>query len=46
MAPGQGIGGKAGGHTDWPVPHRLGFTYLRLKDSYMEILNRNGDIER
>ncbi|XP_063103125.1 phospholipid-transporting ATPase IH isoform X7 [Cavia porcellus] len=25
---------------------RLGFTYLRLKDSYMEILNRNGDIER
>ncbi|EHB02299.1 Putative phospholipid-transporting ATPase IH [Heterocephalus glaber] len=25
---------------------RLGFTYLRLKDSYMEILNRDGHIER
>ncbi|XP_058438697.1 phospholipid-transporting ATPase IH isoform X1 [Marmota monax] len=25
---------------------RLGFTYLRLKDNYMEILNRNDDIER
>ena len=25
---------------------RLGFTYLRLKDNYMEILNRENDIER
>ncbi|XP_066092919.1 phospholipid-transporting ATPase IH isoform X2 [Saccopteryx bilineata] len=25
---------------------RLGFTYLRLKDNYMEILNRDNDIER
>ncbi|XP_066562283.1 phospholipid-transporting ATPase IH isoform X2 [Amia ocellicauda] len=25
---------------------RLGFTYLRLKDSYMEILNREDEIER
>uniref|UniRef100_A0A8B9LRZ8 Phospholipid-transporting ATPase n=1 Tax=Astyanax mexicanus TaxID=7994 RepID=A0A8B9LRZ8_ASTMX len=25
---------------------RLGFTYLRLKDSHMEILNREDDIER
>ncbi|XP_020820884.1 phospholipid-transporting ATPase IH isoform X1 [Phascolarctos cinereus] len=25
---------------------RLGFTYLRLKDSYMELLNRDNDIER
>ncbi|XP_025297047.3 phospholipid-transporting ATPase IH isoform X1 [Canis lupus dingo] len=25
---------------------RLGFTYLRLKDNYMEILNRENDVER
>nr|XP_010950660.1 PREDICTED: probable phospholipid-transporting ATPase IH [Camelus bactrianus] len=25
---------------------RLGFTYLRLKDNYMEILNRDNDVER
>ncbi|XP_049723563.1 phospholipid-transporting ATPase IH isoform X1 [Elephas maximus indicus] len=25
---------------------RLGFTYLRLRDNYMEILNRDNDIER
>ncbi|XP_041586809.1 phospholipid-transporting ATPase IH isoform X5 [Vulpes lagopus] len=25
---------------------RLGFTYLRLKDNYMEILNRENDMER
>lgn len=25
---------------------RLGYTYLRLKDSYMEILNKDDEIER
>jgi hypothetical protein len=25
---------------------RLGFTFLRLKDNYMEILNRDNDLER
>ncbi|CAG06207.1 unnamed protein product, partial [Tetraodon nigroviridis] len=25
---------------------RLGFTYLRLKDNHMEILNREDEVER
>lgn len=25
---------------------RLGYTYLRLKDNYMEILNKDDEIER
>lgn len=29
-----------------PLCCRLGFTYLRLKDNYMEILNRENGIER
>lgn len=36
-------------HTHWTesslVP-RLGYTYLRLKDNYMEILNKDDEIER
>ena len=28
------------------LPCRFGFTYLRLKDNYMELLNRDNDIER
>lgn len=27
-------------------PCRLGFTYLRLKDNHMEILNREDEVER
>lgn len=26
--------------------YRLGYTYLRLKDNYMEILNRENNIEK
>ena len=26
--------------------YRLGFTYLRLKDNHMEILNREDEVER
>lgn len=36
------------GHTNPRValPRRFGFTYLRLKDNYMELLNRDNDVER
>lgn len=30
----------------FPPPARLGYTYLRLKDNHMEILNKDDEIER